>query len=121
MTRRRSLRPFDVRFARDPVRGFELAAYLARDELMTRSGVLEAEAFQLVSVKLPDRHGALPPLFDDRAHDASTEELLRALVEECARWGITPSNSEALIGAKDKHLEDMRALAFGALKIEPPR
>lgn len=81
---------------------------------------LGRQAFELTPVKA-SHHAPLPLLIDSFKEECRVEDLLRAIVDEAARVGIIPGDMGGVIGAKDKHLADMRALAFGALKIDPPR
>jgi hypothetical protein len=59
----------------------------------------------------------------ERAGMVMNEEAATALMESLWDAGIRPSQivgSTATEKAKDKHLEDMRRLAFRALKIDAP-
>lgn len=80
----------------------------------------DREAFFLTS----ERVGPVVParLFHQPSDfHSSCENLLRAIVDGCARAGIVPGDMGGVLAAKDRHLADLRALAFGGLKIEAPR
>lgn len=83
-------------------------------------GDREREAFVLTPQRVT-APGVLPDMFARDSYDGSVEKLLRAIVDGCARAGILPGDTTATLAAKDRHLADMRALAFGGLKIEAPR
>ena len=50
----------------------------------------------------------------------AVSDFLQSLVDECYRAGIIPSAEVSDSHAMKAHLRDMRALAFGALKIDQP-
>mgnify|MGYP001573285502 CR=1 FL=1 len=72
---------------------------------------------------LPYRHAAAPVSLEARYEGDgwfNVQDFLRPLVDECYRVGIVPSAEVADSHAMRAHLKDMRALAFGTLKIDKP-
>ena len=51
---------------------------------------------------------------------ASTTSVIQAIVDAAYEAGIRPSSYVADTASSDRHLEDMRQLAFGALGMKKP-
>lgn len=76
--------------------------------------------FKLQAEFIGTRHGPSPQLMEPLA-DTELRAFLQPLVDEAARHGILPGNLEHTLAAQGRHLEDMRALAFGRAKPEASR
>ena len=99
----------------------ERAAYLA---ILTREmGDGSRRLVNLCGEELViPRHGSIP---DDRKNwfdDHEMRQMLQAIVNEAyKRFGIAPYGHKHELGAMNKHLEDMRSMAFHKIGAEKPK
>lgn len=95
----------------------ERAAYLLIVSRQNHDGTTDHIRF--VPEKM-SRHGTIPEDSLTWLDDHEAQQIMLAFVTEARKHGIRPPLDAADTEATRKHLEDMRALAFGKLGVDKP-